>query len=279
MFSLIRRHLNYANVVATFALVFAMSGGALAATHYLITSKSQIKPSVYNALKGKPGAAGAAGKAGVTGATGPQGPTGATGPQGPGGSNGSNGSNGESVTTAALKKGEGGCTEGGAKFTVGGATTAACNGKAGPEGQLCKSDCVLPPGASETGIFEVNTDETETVNVPLSFNIPLEAPIEASHVVVFTGGEEENPTLPTGCNGKYYKEAGNPEPGSTLEQLKAEPGYLCVWINFGGLTFNGIVNLERNDASGAGRTGADLSFKEDTGGKERNGMWSVTAPE
>jgi len=29
----IRRHLSYANVVATMALVFAMSGGALAATH------------------------------------------------------------------------------------------------------------------------------------------------------------------------------------------------------------------------------------------------------
>jgi hypothetical protein len=28
-----RRHLNYANVVATLALVFAMSGGALAASH------------------------------------------------------------------------------------------------------------------------------------------------------------------------------------------------------------------------------------------------------
>jgi hypothetical protein len=42
----IRRHLSYANVVATFALVFAMSGGALAAQHYLLRSPKQIKPSL-----------------------------------------------------------------------------------------------------------------------------------------------------------------------------------------------------------------------------------------
>ena len=38
MFSPIRKRLTYANVVATLALVFAMSGGALAASKYLITS-------------------------------------------------------------------------------------------------------------------------------------------------------------------------------------------------------------------------------------------------
>jgi hypothetical protein len=47
----IRRHLNYANVVATMALVFAMSGTALAAKHYLISSTKQIKPSVLKSLE------------------------------------------------------------------------------------------------------------------------------------------------------------------------------------------------------------------------------------
>ena len=56
-----RRHLNYANVVATFALVFAMSGGALAAKHYLINSTKQIKPSVLKQLKGNAGKTGPAG--------------------------------------------------------------------------------------------------------------------------------------------------------------------------------------------------------------------------
>lgn len=78
-----RRHLNYANITATLALVFAMSGGALAAKHYLINSTKQINPKVLKSLKGN------AGKAGATGATGPTGPGGATGPQGPSGPAGS----------------------------------------------------------------------------------------------------------------------------------------------------------------------------------------------
>jgi cytoskeletal protein RodZ len=45
-----RRRLNYANVTATLALFFAMSGGALAAKHYLINSTKQINPKVLKAL-------------------------------------------------------------------------------------------------------------------------------------------------------------------------------------------------------------------------------------
>jgi hypothetical protein len=44
----IRRRLSYANVVATLALVFAMSGGALAASHYLVNSTKQINPKVLS---------------------------------------------------------------------------------------------------------------------------------------------------------------------------------------------------------------------------------------
>ena len=62
----IRKHLSYANVVATLALVFAMSGGALAAQHYLVNSTKQINPKVLKKLRGRPGARGG------FGATGPQ---------------------------------------------------------------------------------------------------------------------------------------------------------------------------------------------------------------
>jgi hypothetical protein len=75
-----RRHrVTYANVAATLALVLALGAGTAYASHYLITSTSQIKPGVIKKLrgdKGKTGAKGAIGPAGVTGATG------ATGAQG-----------------------------------------------------------------------------------------------------------------------------------------------------------------------------------------------------
>jgi hypothetical protein len=69
-----RRHLNYANVVATLALVFAMSGGALAAKHYLINSTKQINPKVLKKLRGNVGKTGATGPAGAAGLQGKEGP-------------------------------------------------------------------------------------------------------------------------------------------------------------------------------------------------------------
>ncbi len=75
----IRRRLSYANVVATVALVFAMSGGALAAKHYLINSTRQINPKVLRKLKGNTG------RTGATGATGLSGKEGARGEAGPAG--------------------------------------------------------------------------------------------------------------------------------------------------------------------------------------------------
>ena len=79
MFSLLRRHLSYANVAATTALLFAMAGSAVAASHYLINSTRQINPKVLKALRGN-------GKTGPQGAIGAQGPAGAPGADGqPGG--------------------------------------------------------------------------------------------------------------------------------------------------------------------------------------------------
>jgi hypothetical protein len=71
-----RKRLTYANIIASLALLFAMSGGAYAATHYLINSTKQINPRVIRALEGK------AGGLGTPGSSGPQGPQGKEGPQG-----------------------------------------------------------------------------------------------------------------------------------------------------------------------------------------------------
>jgi hypothetical protein len=85
-----RRHVTYANVAATLALVFAMSGGALAAKHYLIESTNQINPKVVKKLRGTRGKTGVTGATGKTGAPGAPGATGAPGAAGAPGKDGAN---------------------------------------------------------------------------------------------------------------------------------------------------------------------------------------------
>jgi hypothetical protein len=83
--------MSYANVAATLALFFSMSGGALAAKHYLINSTKQINPRVLKKLtgrNGRNGVAGPTGQHGVTGPTGPAGPAGSPGAVGPKGDRG-----------------------------------------------------------------------------------------------------------------------------------------------------------------------------------------------
>ena len=77
-----RRGVTYANVAATLALVFSMSGGALAASHYLISSTKQISPKVLTKLKGKRGTLGLPGTPGTRGEKGEKGDKGEKGEKG-----------------------------------------------------------------------------------------------------------------------------------------------------------------------------------------------------
>jgi hypothetical protein len=86
--------MTYANVLATLALLFAMAGGAAAASHYLITSSKQISPKVLKELK-TAGPRGTAGPAGAAGPAGPSGPAGANGTNGASGVEGKQGIQGE----------------------------------------------------------------------------------------------------------------------------------------------------------------------------------------
>jgi hypothetical protein len=115
----IRRHLNYANVMATIAVLFAMSGGAIAATggfssggtlKACVNGEGGIKllkpgkhcrkgqQSVAWDQVGPTGANGAPGAAGATGASGPSGAAGARGAEGAKGPEGPKGGEGEGST-------------------------------------------------------------------------------------------------------------------------------------------------------------------------------------
>ena len=169
MFSKILRRFTYANIAATLAVVFAMSGGAYAAGHYLITSTKQISPKVLKTLKGASGQNGATGAQGPAGSTGPAGSAGPTGPQGPQGPKGENGAPGA--------KGEKGLQ--GEKGTTGFTET-------------------VPSGKTLQGEWDAGRTvaaHLDHLSDAVSFNIPPAAPATVHYI---KAGE----STPAGCTGE-----------------------------------------------------------------------------
>lgn len=259
------QHLSYANVTATVALFFALSGGAAyAASHYIITSKSQIKPTVFKALVGKPGPTGTQGPTGPTGPTGAAGPAGSAGPVGPG-SEGKQGPAGTSVTTKEIKGSEPKPTEkecskaGGTEVTAASGKVFVCNGQTG----FTKA---LPKGETETGTWSVGGNETFSGDAPISFAIPLAAPLSEEHVHVVTEEEAKNKSDPA-C------------PGSATEPA-AEEGNLCAYI--GVLERSEVLGIVEPASEfsivGAATSGAVVfvTFKSETFAVAA-GSWAVTA--
>ncbi|HET7047830.1 MAG TPA: hypothetical protein VFI54_06120 [Solirubrobacteraceae bacterium] len=89
-------------VVAALAALFVAAGGAAAAGHFVITSTSQIKPSVIQALRGDQGPRGLRGLTGAQGDTGAQGSQGAQGPPGSPGTPGVPGAAGSARAVAVV---------------------------------------------------------------------------------------------------------------------------------------------------------------------------------
>src|SRR4029077_11961991 len=153
------------------------------------------------------------------------------GAEGKEGKAGKDGAGGKSVTASSLAPGEGGCVEGGTEVEVegSGSPESICNGEEGPEGpegSPWTDGGTLPPNATETGVWGLaDLGENETVQVPLSFPIPLAAPLDGAHVEIKAAG--------------YVGTVGANCPGKVSEPT-AKSGFLCVYErtgHVGGVTY------------------------------------------
>jgi hypothetical protein len=123
-----------------------MTGGALAAKHYLINSTKQISPKVLKALKGNNGVTGTAGKKGAPGKEGPEGKEGKEGPQGKLGTKGATGPTGPSGVYQALSVPAGpGSKSLTLKVPAGSYSIAAKVVIENASGTVPVSDCIIEP--------------------------------------------------------------------------------------------------------------------------------------
>jgi hypothetical protein len=178
-----RGHLTFANVVSLMALIFSMSGGALAASHllgkthhYVINSTSQINPKVLRKLKGAPGQIG------------PIGPQGPTGEQGAKGSNGGRGEAAPSLlASGASESGDFGIRGSGSSGSLAETLTfriplaAAITNVIFTTAKGTSPNCTAP-GKAEKGYLCIYTTLETHVEKPRVFNSEAGETLGAGHL-------------------------------------------------------------------------------------------------
>ncbi len=279
------KHINPATILALVALVFAITGGAFAATdgsgsgakatasssHATVAKKKSKKKKSSSGKPGPRGPAGAAGAQGPAGAAGPQGPAGASGAKGENGAgtNGTNGADGKSVVLVNEEPEH--CeNEAGVTYEVEGSgkRNEVCSSSGG--GASVGLPTTLGPEETETGTWASETFGLEGF-VAISFPVPLEAELEGSHVVMV---QHPGVSVPAECeNGAAPASADHPE---------AQPGYLCVFRGFFETeeeTHLGGTRTPSNTGAGASTVGAVLGLVSEVASENRgSGTWAVTAP-
>jgi hypothetical protein len=235
MFSTLRTRFGIPGVISVIALVFAMLGGAYAASNSSdggkATASAKAKkgprgPKGPKGDTGPPGPQGPAGPQGAKGDTGTAGANGKDGGQGPQGNPGTPGAAGTSAKATAFAGaktvGSVTCNEGGIEVTSANPATAICNGAKGADG-LTGFTKTLPPGETETGTWGVTSGLAQAI-LPISLNIPLaELPL-GIHFVKENGQEAFGPSgtefrAPEFCKGAFFE----PEP---------VPGHICLYALF-----------------------------------------------
>jgi hypothetical protein len=197
--------------VAVIALVFAMFGGAYAASNSSGGGKATASAKAKKGPRGPKG---------TTGTQGPAGAPGAAGKDGTNGTNGGPGTNGTSATTESFTGSAHGCTNGNGGVVVKSASpeVAVCNGKNGTNGTTGFTK-TLPEKETETGIWTraETSASSETVRIPISFPIPLTTAPTPVYVDV-------NEASAPGCPGR-----GEEGTEGLVGTPEADPGKLCVY--------------------------------------------------
>jgi hypothetical protein len=247
-----RRHINYANVVATLALVFAMSGGALAAKHYLVTKTNQISPKVlksftatntalYKKLSKSVIVTNAANAAKAGSAT-----TAGTASNATTATNATNAANATNATNAANAT----------KAAT--ASNAEKLGGVDPSGYQAST---LKSGQSEVGTYATWGIGGGYLGTSINYRIPLGGALDASHVHFL----KENSAPTPECPGKYATPS-------------AASGNLCLYeTGTGNSTYASIFPQSSGSGDGSDTYGFGIYFNTTgTGGAWDYGTWAVT---
>jgi hypothetical protein len=272
MFSTLRTRFGLPGVISVIALVFAMFGGAYAAS-----SHSGGQATASKAKRGPRGPKGA------TGPAGPQGPAGPAGPKGDTGSPGSPGINGKSIAVTKIEEGEEDCEErGGALVAQEGAASGVevCSGGEGPEGSPWTAGGTLPVGSTETGAWGFGQVPAGVAvqRVPISFAIPLPAKECAGlpaglceeNVHFVTLAEQTGETVPAECT-------VNGTEGSVIDP-RAASGNLCVYEGsaFAAGTSRNVIRADASQEGGASTTGAMVIVSGVGNAGYASGTWALT---
>jgi hypothetical protein len=263
-------------ILSVVALVAALAGGAIAASHSdSIASKSKVGPRGPRGPKGAPGAPGTNGANGTAGAK---------------GENGAPGAPGASVVLGSAPS----CEEGGTSVEVAGSPStkrAVCDGIEGPPGPRGEDGEPGEPGENgQTGFTEtLPSGQTETgawispfiqnvtelyAQVAVSFPIPLAASLEGGGVHYVSIAAQTAHSV-TACPG-------------TVEAPTATKANFCVYQ---GVTENptgtgsfGVTFIRRPgaEASGTGTAGAVMyvAYEGEASSEYTwmSGSWAVTGP-
>lgn len=299
MFSSLRNHFGIPGVIAVVALVFAMIGGAYAASDnsgdVTASAKRQAKRGGGVAAQSKkfskvfskrfsklfsqrfatPGPAGPQGPAGANGNDGANGQNGADGQNGTNGTDGADGLDGADGNSVILVNESPSSCPGEEGFTYevegSGAENEVCS-SAGGGGGLPET---LGSGETETGSWSLPAGSAGST-FAVSFPVPLAAELDESHWKYVP----KEGTPPAECENEAH--AGSASPANP----EADPGYICVYAATGSIGSN-LLAVRKSTADafvgggGASKAGAILLAGETvTGGGAGYfaGTWAVTAP-